>query len=1107
MSHASRVEALFFAALEKATADERAAYLNSACAGDAVLRRQVEKLLKAHPRLGDFLNQPVVERLTPTPTPDPSDATQVPDASTDGPGAAPAGRKGPTLARSEGGRPDEDSAIDFLQPSTRPDSLGRLGHYEILEVLGRGGFGVVFRAFDETLQRVVAVKALAPQLAVSSPPRKRFLREARSTAKVRHENVVQVYAVEEQPLPYLVMEFIPGETLQQRLDRTGPLDVPEVLQIGRQIAEGLAAAHGTGLVHRDIKPGNILIEAGPHQRVKITDFGLARAADDASLTQSGIVAGTPMFMAPEQANGEALDHRADLFSLGSVLYTMCTGRPPFRAKSALAVLKRVAEDTPRPIREVIPEVPQWLCDIISRLHAKKPEDRFASAQELAELLTRHLAQLQHPEYVPVPPVAAPSAVEKIPRFRARRWVAAAALMTVLGGLGFTEASGVTDIRGTVIRLMSPEGTLIVEVDDPGVSVKIDGSEIVITGAGVREIRLKPGRYSVEASKDGKLVRQELVTVTNKGRRVVRVSQEAPPDTKANKTAAAAWERSVAALPAAEQVKAVGDRLKELNPDFDEKVAPTIENGVVTGLAFSTDQVSDISPVRVLTQLRSLNCSGSDVGRGQLSDLSPLRGLPLTTLRCLYTSVSDLSPLKGMELTSLDCRHTKVGDADVKTLAGLKNLQTLSLWGTRVTDAGLKELTGLTNLQWLSLETTRVTDVGLKELAGLQRLEHLSLYNVGQVTDAGLEELAGLKALKSLDLRGTNVTDAGARKVAFALPSLRIQARDSVIEPRQSLDPDRRAAEYVLFIGGTVMVNGQGRQIRAVADLPREAFRLTQVGLSKNKLVRDAGLANFKGCKNLTEILLDHAKVSDLSPLSGLPLTHLDIGSTPVSDLSPLKGMKLIRLYCPFTNVSDLSPLTGMPLQQLYCGATRVTDLSPLKGMQLTTANFESTEVADLTPLRGMSLKNMSIGRQVTNLTPLKGMPLEELTCAFASRLSDLSPLKGMSLKLLNLDSTQVADLSPLKGMPLNNLGLPGTKATDLTALKDMITLRRLALGDLARLADLSPLIGLALEELHFSNFKADRDATILRAITTLKSINGKPAAAFWKEVDAKANKP
>ena len=228
MSDACAVEALLFAALEKPTAAERTAFLHSACAGNAELWRQVEKLLKAHANAGDFLNKPVGKPLAAV-LESPS-ATQAFDCATD--------REWEDLEQTEGeeASDDTDGALDFLQPSTRPDSLGRIGHYEVLEVLGKGGFGIVFRAFDETLQRVVAIKVLSAQIAATSPARKRFLREARSSAKVRHENVVQVYAVEEQPLPYLVMEFIPGETLQQRLDRTGPLETAEVLQIGRQIA-------------------------------------------------------------------------------------------------------------------------------------------------------------------------------------------------------------------------------------------------------------------------------------------------------------------------------------------------------------------------------------------------------------------------------------------------------------------------------------------------------------------------------------------------------------------------------------------------------------------------------------------------------------------------------------------------------------------------------------------------------------------------------------------------------------------------------------------------------------------------------------------------------
>ena len=346
----------------------------------------------------------------------------------------------------EGGEAaDDEVPLGFLAPATRPDSLGRIGHYEVLEVIGQGGFGIVFRAFDEVLHRVVAVKVLAPQLAATSPARKRFLREARSSAQVRHENVVQVYEVGEQPLPHIAMEFIPGETLQDRLKRVGPVDAAEVVRVGRQVAEGLAAAHATDLIHRDIKPGNILLEGGAG-RVKITDFGLARAADDASISQSGIIAGTPMYMAPEQALGAKLDQRADLFSLGSVVYQMACGRPPFRANSTVAVLKRVAEDTPRDIREIVPEVPQWLCDIITKLHAKNPDDRYQSAREVADVLADCEAQLKANSKL--------KDFSRIPRSKPpatgksgnRKWTAAAAvlLLPVLA-LAVTEFAGVTHL--------------------------------------------------------------------------------------------------------------------------------------------------------------------------------------------------------------------------------------------------------------------------------------------------------------------------------------------------------------------------------------------------------------------------------------------------------------------------------------------------------------------------------------------------------------------------------------------------------------------------------------------------------------------------------------
>lgn len=275
-----------------------------------------------------------------------------------------------------------------------------------------------------------------------------------------------------------------------------------------------------------MKPANILLENGI-QRVRITDFGLARATDDVSMTQTGTVSGTPLYMSPEQAGGESVDHRSDLFSLGSVFYAMCTGRPAFRAQTTLAVIKRVCEDTPRPIREVNPDVPQWLADIIDRLMAKQPDERIQSAAELAELLGNYLAHLQDPDNVPTPAGAGAKPA------RERRTLKSLILAVLLvGGVGLsiTEAAGVTGIGkflGIVLRLKTPEGTLVIEIEDPDVEVSVDGSEVVLSGITRNELRLKPGKYQYRATRKGEPAESEWVTIERDGKTVVRIQQIAP----------------------------------------------------------------------------------------------------------------------------------------------------------------------------------------------------------------------------------------------------------------------------------------------------------------------------------------------------------------------------------------------------------------------------------------------------------------------------------------------------------------------------------------------------------------------------------------------------
>jgi hypothetical protein len=292
--------------------------------------------------------------------------------------------------------PTSDITESPFRLSDDPDEVVRLGRYRLVETVGVGGMGVVFLALDEHLRRRAAIKVMLPKYAAAPAARERFLREARTCAGVRSEHVVTIYDVgEERGVPFIAMEYLQGYSLEEHLKRRGAsLSVPQVLRVGREIAEGLAAAHALGLVHRDIKPANVWLEA-PQGRVKILDFGLAKPVspdeteDDGSLTRTGQVVGTPAYMSPEQARGERVDPRTDLFSLGGVLYRVTTGRLPFEGPTAMAILTSLGGlDTPTPVQALNPAVPDPLADLIHRLLAKDAVHRPASAAEVAGELRR-----------------------------------------------------------------------------------------------------------------------------------------------------------------------------------------------------------------------------------------------------------------------------------------------------------------------------------------------------------------------------------------------------------------------------------------------------------------------------------------------------------------------------------------------------------------------------------------------------------------------------------------------------------------------------------------------------------------------------------------------
>jgi hypothetical protein len=395
-----------------------------------------------------------------------------------------------TAGDGDGDAPDDPRDLtSFLAPPQSPDEIGRLGEYRILKVLGAGGMGVVFKAEDPGLERLVAIKAMLPSMAASKGGRQRFLREAKAAAAIKHDHIVTIHQVgEDRGAPFLAMEFLEGEPLDARLTREGMLPPSEVCVLGRQIAEGLAAAHERGLIHRDIKPGNVWLET-LRNRVKILDFGLARSVGDtAHITQSGAIIGTPAYMAPEQAMGKSVDHRCDLFSLGCLLYRASTGELPFKGSDTLSTLSALAMQTPRPPREVNPKVPAALSDLIARLLAKDPDERPASAREVAAALE----QMQSHEMTTVrpggerKPAAATQtlAAPRSPASRHKVWIGLA--------LGVLAAA----VACIIFFTQTPEGTVRIGIDDPAFEVTLTPTGTTVKGADTHEVKLEPGEHGL-----------------------------------------------------------------------------------------------------------------------------------------------------------------------------------------------------------------------------------------------------------------------------------------------------------------------------------------------------------------------------------------------------------------------------------------------------------------------------------------------------------------------------------------------------------------------------------------------------------------------------------
>jgi len=673
--------------------------------------------------------------------PDPSDARLDPTAEEATPSVS---RSGDTQHGSAGSHGTIED-LPFLSPPQAPDELGRLGHYRVLRKLGRGGMGQVLLAEDTQLLRRVALKVMLPIFAGDANAKDRFLREARTAAAVHHDHVITIFQVgEENGVPIIAMEHLHGLPLDVYLRKVGDPGLPHALRIGREVAEGLAAAHARGLIHRDIKPANIWLEA-PAGRVKLLDFGLARQANaNVDLTGPGAPVGTPAYMSPEQARGERVDARADLFSLGCVLYRLCSGHPPFRGKTLTAVLTSLALDNPPPVREQNPAVPPALGALVGRLLAKDPVARPQTAREVVQALRDIERPSTGPAVIYVP-LAVPAEEEN-------PW----------SGIDATAPFEPTPPQPPKRKPMRMGPMLLVL---SGLVALTTVGFIIIRGIGDRSQPVPP--------KQGDQGPHAQATETSPDRR------------------AAAWIAQIGGK--AEERKE--DQTIALQPGV---ALPTDPLEVTSIDCAGLGQVNDaaMANLRGLKQLGALDLSGTSVTASGLAVLRELPQLKTLTIHSPRLTDAGLKQLRGLKLERLFFSSQAVTDAGIAYLEGMQ-LTHLNAAG-QFTDDGLRRLAGFDGLLFLGVGSDALSDAGLQALPAYRGLVALSLYGAGltdvavarcaarqpklevlqlnyfTLTEPGLKELAGAKGLKRLELGAPKeVPEGGLQALHKALPECAI----------------------------------------------------------------------------------------------------------------------------------------------------------------------------------------------------------------------------------------------------------------------------------------------------------------------------------------------
>lgn len=703
------------------------------------------------------------------------------------------------------------------------------GRYTIEKLLGKGGMGAVYLARDSQLSRHVALKV--PFFDAKEDPGRmdRFVREARSAARLHHPNICTVFDVgEHQGRPFITMAFIQGKPLEDLFDSDRLLPVATAVEIVRKTAVALQEAHQLSIVHRDLKPANIMVT--PAGEPVIMDFGLAKVvgevdAGEARLTQEGALLGTPKYMAPEQVNGQQslIGPATDVYALGVILFELLTGRTPYSGP-LLELLSQISTGSVPNVCDHRRGIDETLNNICRKAMSKRPTDRYSTMCELEDALGQVMSQKGNLPMEVQETLAANANGTSSSRVRRNRRTPSLSqgeetsaglrinVNTTPGnrpgtlrdakalrdpksssrpdhrkpslkktrraasGTGIWLSCfffGILIVGGVVLRLRTVDGTLVVSVNESDAEVQVLNEEgkVEITRAGQSDpitISVDPGKHRLKVTKSGFTVFGQDFEIAEGGRQMITAKlnplteesvskatlseklpdamTEEPPAPNTNQLAFERpdfhqWVMSVRELTVEQQVKAVSEKLVELNPGFDGKVEPRIENGEVEELHFSLEKITDLSPVRALPNLKVLIRQSWFGPPSNLSDLSPLKGMSLSTFNGSFCRVSDLTPLAGMKLSILEIVGCPVSD-----LSPLKGAPLLSINcnGTQVSD--------LTPLREMPLKVISAMGTRIVDLSPLEGLE-LAAMSIG---DTNVADLSALKAMPIETLYATNI---------------------------------------------------------------------------------------------------------------------------------------------------------------------------------------------------------------------------------------------------------------------------------------------------------------------------------------------------------------